>query len=492
MSNGRKKLLIIGKTGTGKSTLCNAIAGKKDLFETSSGGKSCTNRTKFANISFNNNHEQPISIIDTIGFDDSNSNEDNDIVSELVEKLKNKCDHVNLFGIAVNGQSPRLEKSLIGMLCVFEGMFGKKFWNQVVLIFTRMPMDKKNIKKRERMTGKPDHIVVEEFLRDLADTNCLDEQTKNIKSVFLDAAYDEDDEDEKEAFQQGMTTLYTLLKSMDPLDTDEVRKIKDRTFELERALKVKQKEHKEEKLNWCFHNLLTTGVFENLIPYPEELANIYMFNHSSVHLTPHIHGDKSSLAVKVVPPQIDAGKSCCVNVKGNLLAKMIAVPNASLNPGDPGGLVKRYPWGTLSWKIGELNKMLVVLYQRDETFDNSIRFFGLTLCDLTDNSKWHDDGTFDPGSKGFNSRAIKLPREGKSEGKKLRDGTYVTLEDDNFYVCASVRRRNENTLFTQMSVHFYPTDFNCWDSSLKDVATKITEASHDEYDLRGDHGFNND
>ena len=96
------------------------------------------------------------SLIDTIGFDDPDNDVDANIIAELVLKLKNYCDHVNLFIIAVNGQNPRLDASLIGMIRIFEGMFGENFWSQVVLVFTRLPMDSKSLKKREKNNKKSD------------------------------------------------------------------------------------------------------------------------------------------------------------------------------------------------------------------------------------------------------------------------------------------------------------------------------------------------
>ena len=77
---------------------------------------------------------------------------------------------MNLFIIAVNGQHPRLDSSLIGMIRIFEGMFGESFWrsffhlllnvificihySQVVLVFTMLPMDEKSVKKRMRARG---------------------------------------------------------------------------------------------------------------------------------------------------------------------------------------------------------------------------------------------------------------------------------------------------------------------------------------------------
>ena len=63
--------------------------------------------------------ERPVSLIDTIGFDDPDKDTDVKIISELVEKLKTKVDFVNLFMIAVNGQNQRLDGSLLAMLKIF-------------------------------------------------------------------------------------------------------------------------------------------------------------------------------------------------------------------------------------------------------------------------------------------------------------------------------------------------------------------------------------
>ena len=137
-----RTLLMIGKTGTGKSSLCNRIAGHdfdSDAFPVSAEAESCTQSTVLANVNFGGDKERPVSLIDTIGFDDPNNDTDVTIIAELVSKLKNKCDFVNLFGIAVNGQSPRLDGSLIAMIKIFEEMFGGAFWKQCVLVFTRMP-----------------------------------------------------------------------------------------------------------------------------------------------------------------------------------------------------------------------------------------------------------------------------------------------------------------------------------------------------------------
>ena len=152
-----KVLLIIGKTGTG-----NRISGypsNSRIFPVSGGAVSCNQNTVLSSVHFNGDRDKPVGLIDTIGFDDPNNDTDVQVIADLVDKLKNGCDYVNLFGIAVNGQSPRLDGSLVAMIRIFEEMFGEQFWKQRVLIFTLMSMDRKNKRLREKNAGKSDDDI---------------------------------------------------------------------------------------------------------------------------------------------------------------------------------------------------------------------------------------------------------------------------------------------------------------------------------------------
>ena len=73
--------------------MCNVISGQEfdaDVFKVSSDASSCTQETQFADVFFNGDKSRPISIIDTIGFDDPNNDVDAVIIADLVAKLKNK------------------------------------------------------------------------------------------------------------------------------------------------------------------------------------------------------------------------------------------------------------------------------------------------------------------------------------------------------------------------------------------------------------------
>lgn len=243
--NARNKLLIIGKTGTGKSSLCNVICGhspKADIFNVSAGANSCTQRTQFADVNFNKDKGRPISLIDTIGFDDPDKDDDAEIIAELVVKLKHDCDYINQFVIAVNGQQPRLDGSLLGMIKIFEGMFGQDFWHQVVVLFTRMPMSKFDKSRREKNSNETDDQLAKKYMKEVAQRF---RKSEGIGFLFLDACYDNEDPEETKSFNENMEALYKKVDEGKALPTIHVTEIETRTAALQRQIDEKEKERKE-------------------------------------------------------------------------------------------------------------------------------------------------------------------------------------------------------------------------------------------------------
>merc|ERR1712037_226584 len=240
VSNGRRKILVIGKTGTGKSSLCNVLCGADhdaDVFPVSAEAMSCTQRTFFCEANFNKNKEEPISLIDTIGFDDPDKDDDAKIIAELVLKLKNGCDFVNLFVIAVNGQNPRLDGSLLGMIKIFEGMLGQDFWKQVVVLFTRMPMDETAKKKREKNSKQSDDELAQKYMAEVAKRF---KHGKQIDYVFLDSCFDKEDPEEKRCFDQAMDKLLNALNAAKPLPTSKVQEVATEKAALGREIAEKE------------------------------------------------------------------------------------------------------------------------------------------------------------------------------------------------------------------------------------------------------------
>merc|ERR1712210_416929 len=215
-------------------------------FPVSAEAMSCTQRTVFCDAFFNKDKEWPFSLIDTIGFDDPDKDDDAKIIAELALKLKNGCDFVNLFVIAVNGQNPRLDGSLVGMIKVFEGMFGQDFWKQVVVLFTRMPMDEKAKKKREKNSKQSDDELAQKYMAEVAKRF---KNGKQIDYVFLDSCFDKEDPEEKRCFDQAMDKLLNALNAANDLPTSKVQEVAKEQEEDAKKLADQEKQLHQANLN---------------------------------------------------------------------------------------------------------------------------------------------------------------------------------------------------------------------------------------------------
>ena len=253
--NPNKTLLIIGKTGSGKSSLCNRIAGEQansNMFKVSSGPRSCgqSNDTRFttmAKVQFMGDVQRAISLVDTNGFDDAEDSDNANITQHLVEELRGKSKFVNLIGLAVNGQSPRLDASLVTTIRTLEEMFGKPLWDHLVCVFTRLSMDQKQTRKRRTHNGNTDKGLGEEYVREIK--KHFPECT-SLPVLFLDACFDEEDEQENKHFNESIEKLYEKLESSKNLPTSSIvedvstenAKLKAALVEKETALVEKEQE----------------------------------------------------------------------------------------------------------------------------------------------------------------------------------------------------------------------------------------------------------
>ena len=86
------RLVIIGQTGAGKSTLANVLLGEpvdcnNCTFPVCAGHDSCTKQTKYA-VGQWLGEGQRFTVVDTPGFGDSD-NDDNILIDEMMDVLKN-------------------------------------------------------------------------------------------------------------------------------------------------------------------------------------------------------------------------------------------------------------------------------------------------------------------------------------------------------------------------------------------------------------------
>ncbi|XP_075258497.1 uncharacterized protein LOC142350531 [Convolutriloba macropyga] len=211
--NGLKKILVIGKTGAGKSTLCNAIIGEplnSKVFPTSAAAEMQTTAVQFANAFFGVNRGRGVSVIDTVGFDGPNDNEkESRALSDLMIKLQEKCDHINLFVIVVNGQQPRLEGTLETMLHIFEQVFGDKFWQNALIVFTRLPMDDRSKKMRTDHNEQTDEKLAQLYIDQIR--KVCPKAPKKLPFLLIDTNRVSSNESEERHYKEGMEALWNML-----------------------------------------------------------------------------------------------------------------------------------------------------------------------------------------------------------------------------------------------------------------------------------------
>merc|ERR1712110_614878 len=128
---------------------------------------------------------------------------ENGIVSELILRLRDGCDHVNLFLIVIKGWS-RMDKKILEMIQRFEELFPAQFWSQAVVVSSNMSMNEDKKADFLRTKKKTYEGFATSYLDDLKNRF---PQARDVRYLILDACY-ENTESEQEAFDLVMEILW--------------------------------------------------------------------------------------------------------------------------------------------------------------------------------------------------------------------------------------------------------------------------------------------
>ena len=241
------RIVIIGETGAGKSSLANVLLGRhhqyngKDFqdgcFKVAWGFKHMTNRTCIDTGHWLGDVDSSsVTIVDTPGFVKELDNEQKTI-DDLVNVLKKDLKYVHAFVITFKGiNTPRKTRELRVMLSTFEKMFGNDFWNHVILEFTWWSFNSFWVDKRQdKKTPDTEDRIVNQYnrmLQRMLDINIT------LPAVFIDSNYDKSNANESSKFKEYTDILFKFAKDSGPFECKDIDTAKTEMSELRESLET--------------------------------------------------------------------------------------------------------------------------------------------------------------------------------------------------------------------------------------------------------------
>ena len=200
-------IILIGETGSGKSSFGNFALGIQDAFKVSDDPKSCTTET-IRKISL---LDKEIGIVDTPGLQDSQGRDK--IHYEQMLKIIKEMKELNFILLVFNYTSPRFTPSIQFMIKFLCNVFPKNFAQHVGIVFTHYDHEYQiKINKKKKKDPREER---KEFIREVMEL--ISQTTKEElflgPPVYYLDSYVEDDNSKKE-----LNRLISFAKNLKPIE----------------------------------------------------------------------------------------------------------------------------------------------------------------------------------------------------------------------------------------------------------------------------------
>lgn len=199
--------ILIGETGTGKSSFGNFLLGIEDAFKVSEDPKSCTTETirKISRL------DPEIGVVDTPGLQDSKGRDK--IHYEQMLKIIKQMKNLNFILIVFNYTCPRLTPSIQYMIKFLCNVFPKNFAHHVGIVFTHYDHEYQiKINKKKKKDPRENK---QEFIKEIME---LISQTTNEELFLGPPVYYLDSYIEDDNSKEELNRLIAFAKNLQPIE----------------------------------------------------------------------------------------------------------------------------------------------------------------------------------------------------------------------------------------------------------------------------------